>query len=351
MGRRRSRVTKAEADALAPVVAVAVACAAWAAPFYFIAEWSLACTVLVALILVGGLVAVVVGHLRKAEKPRLAQFSAAILRRPVLALPALALAAIGLFWGRANGMEREQGERAAAAASAREVARRAAEQAEADRFNALSPDAHVAQAGALIKAGDCTAAKRHLAAIPQHAARAEVVALRSECSARSNRAHLIAAKENIDAAASETGPAALAKYKVADEELAAVDREVPGSTTEANLLGEALGAGRSREGLRLAQLALAADDVAAAERHLGLVRADSTEAEAAAKLKKQVAVKRRQDEQRKRAEERRERARQAREESANRSLKCCDGSLSPTCSCSGSHRGCCSHHGGVCGCE
>ena len=32
-------------------------------------------------------------------------------------------------------------------------------------------------------------------------------------------------------------------------------------------------------------------------------------------------------------------------------LQCCDGSLSPSCSCGGSHRGCCSHHGGVCGCN
>jgi hypothetical protein len=32
------------------------------------------------------------------------------------------------------------------------------------------------------------------------------------------------------------------------------------------------------------------------------------------------------------------------------SLLCCDGSISPTCACPG-HRGCCSHHGGVCGCR
>lgn len=32
-------------------------------------------------------------------------------------------------------------------------------------------------------------------------------------------------------------------------------------------------------------------------------------------------------------------------------LLCCDGSLSPSCSCGGSHRGCCSHHGGICGCQ
>jgi hypothetical protein len=32
-------------------------------------------------------------------------------------------------------------------------------------------------------------------------------------------------------------------------------------------------------------------------------------------------------------------------------LLCCDGSLSPSCTCGGSRRGCCSHHGGVCGCD
>jgi hypothetical protein len=31
-------------------------------------------------------------------------------------------------------------------------------------------------------------------------------------------------------------------------------------------------------------------------------------------------------------------------------LQCCDGSISPSCACPG-HRGCCSHHGGVCGCR
>lgn len=37
--------------------------------------------------------------------------------------------------------------------------------------------------------------------------------------------------------------------------------------------------------------------------------------------------------------------------SASRGLRCCDGTQSQSCSCSGSHRGCCSHHGGVCGCQ
>jgi hypothetical protein len=49
------------------------------------------------------------------------------------------------------------------------------------------------------------------------------------------------------------------------------------------------------------------------------------------------------------------RARRREEAAARRSepqgLLCCDGTLSPTCSCGGSRRGCCSHHGGVCGCR
>jgi hypothetical protein len=32
-------------------------------------------------------------------------------------------------------------------------------------------------------------------------------------------------------------------------------------------------------------------------------------------------------------------------------LRCCDGSDSPSCTCGNPHRGCCSHHSGVCGCS
>jgi len=32
-------------------------------------------------------------------------------------------------------------------------------------------------------------------------------------------------------------------------------------------------------------------------------------------------------------------------------LLCCDGTESPSCTCNGPHRGCCSHHHGICGCE
>lgn len=53
-------------------------------------------------------------------------------------------------------------------------------------------------------------------------------------------------------------------------------------------------------------------------------------------------------------EERERRQRAAEEARQNREsmgLLCCDGSMSPSCSCGGSHQGCCSHHGGVCGCR
>jgi hypothetical protein len=60
-----------------------------------------------------------------------------------------------------------------------------------------------------------------------------------------------------------------------------------------------------------------------------------------------------QEEAKRKREEALERARQAAEEAreATRRVRCCDGNLSPSCLCNGSHRGCCSHHGGVCGCE
>jgi hypothetical protein len=70
------------------------------------------------------------------------------------------------------------------------------------------------------------------------------------------------------------------------------------------------------------------------------------------------------EEQRRAAEEARKLEAQAREESRRRaeeeqrtrqsmprSIRCCDGTLSPSCMCGASRRGCCSHHGGVCGCE
>jgi hypothetical protein len=40
-----------------------------------------------------------------------------------------------------------------------------------------------------------------------------------------------------------------------------------------------------------------------------------------------------------------------REAMASRSIVCADGEYSPTCMCNGNHRGCCSHHGGIAGCE
>ncbi len=69
---------------------------------------------------------------------------------------------------------------------------------------------------------------------------------------------------------------------------------------------------------------------------------------------------RREEEERRRqelkaaAEERLQLMKEAAEERRQASLRvqCCDGTLSPSCLCGRpSYRGCCSHHGGVCGCE
>jgi len=58
----------------------------------------------------------------------------------------------------------------------------------------------------------------------------------------------------------------------------------------------------------------------------------------------------REERQQKREEERRQRA-ERRRQRALAPLLCADGTLSSTCTCGRSHRGCCSHHGGVAGCS
>lgn len=75
--------------------------------------------------------------------------------------------------------------------------------------------------------------------------------------------------------------------------------------------------------------------------------------------REQAELQRRADAQataRRLAVEREARQREARERAAMRSwamapLLCRDGTLSPSCVCGGSRRGCCSHHGGVSGCS
>ena len=55
--------------------------------------------------------------------------------------------------------------------------------------------------------------------------------------------------------------------------------------------------------------------------------------------------------QRKANEAAAERLRLAEQANAPRGVRCRDGTASPSCTCGGSLRGCCSHHGGVAGCE
>lgn len=78
------------------------------------------------------------------------------------------------------------------------------------------------------------------------------------------------------------------------------------------------------------------------------------QARADAEARRQTAIVERERKQAEVAAERERRREAAEEARANRSsnrLLCNDGTLSPTCTCSGSHRGCCSWHGGVAGCQ
>lgn len=77
--------------------------------------------------------------------------------------------------------------------------------------------------------------------------------------------------------------------------------------------------------------------------------------EEAARKREEAARKR--EEAQEKAREAREAARAAAQEAAEAAresssmVMCCDGTTSPSCLCNGSRRGCCSHHGGVCGCN
>jgi hypothetical protein len=90
-------------------------------------------------------------------------------------------------------------------------------------------------------------------------------------------------------------------------------------------------------------------DLARAEREI--VR---EEQRAQAEERRRLAAEERAERRRLAAEERTERRRAAKERSRQRGyapLLCGDGTLSPSCTCGGSRRGCCSHHGGVAGCS
>jgi hypothetical protein len=89
------------------------------------------------------------------------------------------------------------------------------------------------------------------------------------------------------------------------------------------------------------QLARDEQLIAAAERereHKRAVEADKkARAEAERKAKVEAADRKRREEEAKFP--------------PDASVKCCDGTLSPTCTCGGPRAGCCERHGGVCGCQ
>lgn len=308
----RRRTSKGSGGGLVVVIVYLV----WGGFFHHFSSESLLFAVLAGLAIAGFLVASLFGAL-SARAPW-AGFSGVYARYPIAITCALGMAGVGVWSGRDKAAKQVEAERQAAekraadeAERARQEAARKAEearqQAELARFNAISPATHIEAARAAMASGyiertrtggQLDESERHLKAIPQG---------------------------------------------------------MPESQEASHLLQEVM-ARRGREHLGAARSALASGDLAGAEQHLAMISADAREeAAAAVKLQKQIEAKKkdearriaREEARRQREEARRQRA----EQMANRGLRCCDGSLSPSCSCYGSHRGCCSRHGGVCGCE
>ena len=83
-------------------------------------------------------------------------------------------------------------------------------------------------------------------------------------------------------------------------------------------------------------------------------RHDELKGRSARSIEKALKVREAEAEAARKREEAQERARAAAAAAreANRHVVCCDGVVSPSCLCAAdSHRGCCSHHGGICGCQ
>lgn len=100
------------------------------------------------------------------------------------------------------------------------------------------------------------------------------------------------------------------------------------------------------------------------QRHLPFLLAATTPAfrptpkelqERCARIAEEIDRKNQLESEARRREEQRQRERGRRDDAdrrwASAPLRCNDGTLSPTCTCGGPRRGCCSHHGGVAGCS
>jgi hypothetical protein len=142
----------------------------------------------------------------------------------------------------------------------------------------------------------------------------------------------------------------------AERSLHAIAASSPEYRTAAQLIRECAER-RDRGHIADARASLADGAPLAAEWHLDKLSSDGSKSPTAIKMYAQVAVAKRKakreeaEEARRREREEARQARDAARASEPSGLLCCDGSLSPSCSCGGSHRGCCSHHGGICGCE
>ena len=167
--------------------------------------------------------------------------------------------------------------------------------------------------------------------------RDETAAVRLEADELRNKLAM-AAPAHSAARAREERLTRLAAMK-ADERVREAARACPAEgTCDEEALWDVVDSGRGHAELPV----LAANVHRIHTRHLEAVRA--AERRQAAKQAAEAAAERRREARAREAERRAEQREEA------RGLRCCDGTQSPTCLCAGSHRGCCSHHGGVCGC-
>jgi len=365
---RMGKLSKSEGVAVA-VVAVLVAIAMYVGLICYLTVENLAFAIIATAVVIGTVGATIAGRFTTDESvwTRLSEF---VLRHMLVMVGFLGLTGLGLGLGWATIADRHESairaEAAQRAAAAERARLKAAEQAEetrraeeAARFAAMDSDAHLGAAQqalgnnynpALGIGGELDEAERHLHAIPADAPQAKTAAeLLKTVASRRARALLAEARKVM----ADNGDV-LARADNAEQLLLKVPAGVP-EAAEAHSLRTQIVLQRDRAHLDAARKAIAERLFSFAEAQLDKISPNSPEAPTAKKLRFQSTAARRAEQQREAQEEarrRRERERAERaERSANRGLRCCDGSLSPSCSCSGSHRGCCSHHGGVCGCE
>lgn len=359
---RRSKIDGAAVALLSVLIALGL----YVGFIYHLTTENLAFAIIATAIVTGIVGATIAGRFTRDGSvwTRLSQF---VLQNLLVMAGFLGLTSLGLGLGWNTIAERheiarrtEAAEHAAATERARQEAVRKAEEArrkeDEAKFAAMDADAHLAAARQAMGKSAGTAsvdgggaldeAERHLRAIAaDQAQRKSADELAQTVASRRARIVLAEARQVM-----LTSGDIFERTDKAAQILRRMPVAVP-ETDEANLIRAQITLQRDHAHLDAARKAIGERAFLLAEAHLDKISPSSPDAPTAKKLLlKSTAERRREAQAAARQQRERERAERV-ASSAYRGLLCCDGSLSPSCSCGGSHRGCCSHHGGVCGCE